>query len=208
MFIVIEGLDGTGKTTTAKLLAARLNGEFFPWLQPPFDQILPVIWENNMVSEASKHIAFLAAFKHLSDIINSATYRRKLVVTDRYYFCSLAIHDSISRIANQDPLDFDRKALCFKEPDFAFYLTLDEATRRERLAQRGKPQSAVEAILEQNPSCLEQTAGNYKLMVEAGDMMQLETDDLSPDAIVERIAVTRHINPWCPRQIGLWDFGT
>jgi dTMP kinase len=187
MFIVIEGLDGVGKTTAARRLAAKLQGEFFPWLHAPYRQALPLIWNEETVSEASKHLAFLAAFRHMSDIAGSASYRAKTIVTDRYYFCSLAMHQPLAALANETPLHFNSSVLACKKPDFAFYLALDEKSRRERLVERGEPLSPVELLLDGNPDLCKQIAHNYEKLAVAGEMIRIETDGLSRDEVVGAI---------------------
>jgi dTMP kinase len=191
MFIVIEGLDGVGKTTIANLLATKLKGEFFPWLNPPYNAALPMIWENDQVSEASKHIAFLAAFKHMSDILESAAYRDKTVVADRYYFCPFAVHGPLAARARETALTLDAALLGLKKPDFAFYLALDEMTRRQRLAERGKSLSQVESLLEAYPEFNRQVRQNYENMAGSGGMTEIDIRGHSPvetiDAILREI---------------------
>ena len=187
MVIVIEGLDGIGKTTTAKLLAQELNGQFFPWLHPPFKQALPYIWENDSVSEASKHLAFLAAFKHMSDIADSEPYRSETIVTDRYYFCSLAMHPPLAELSGERPLDFDRACLAFKKPDFTFYLELEEEIRRQRLSLRGAQLTPVEKLLDANPAFCLAVRKNFDAMAAARAMTRIPIGGLSPKEIVQKI---------------------
>jgi thymidylate kinase len=195
MFIVIEGLDGVGKTTTAELLATTLKGEFFSWLHAPYTEALPLIWSNESVSEASKHIAFLAAFRHMSDIVASTAYRGKTVITDRYYFCPFAVHKPLAALARETALNFTATDLGLTKPDFAFYLALDEESRRKRLATRGKHLSPVEFLLDQNPKFCEQVTENYENMAASGEMIRIATEDLSPtetiDAIIRKIGLKR-----------------
>lgn len=187
MFIVIEGLDGVGKTTAAKSLASELRGEFFPWLHPPYEQVLPLIWNDVTVSEASKHLAFLAAFKHMSDIADSARYAERTIVTDRYYFCSIAMHRSLAALAGETPLHFDSAILACKKPDAAFYLALGEEARRKRLSERGRPLSPVELLLDQNPDLCRQITQNYEELATGGVMTRIEIDGLSPEEVVSAI---------------------
>jgi len=189
MFIVIEGLDGIGKTTTAEHLAAKLKGEFFPWLHSPYEQALPCIWENDLVSEASKHLAFLATFRHMSDIVASPSYQDKTMVTDRYYFCSFAMHEPLARITGEKALNLKNIPLGFKRPDFAFYLALGEKQRRERLASRSKPLTPVEILLSENAAFRAQVTQNYEAMATAGEMKKIDIDDLSTEQIVEEIVL-------------------
>ena len=190
MFIVIEGLDGVGKTTVANLLAATLQGEFLSWLNPPYEAALPLIWDNAEVSEASKHIAFLAAFKHMSDIIESAIYRDRIVVTDRYYFCPFAVHGPLAARAGERPLALSADLLGLKIPDFAFYLALDETTRRKRLAERGKPQSPVESLLEEDPDFNQWVRRNYENMAASGEMTKIDIAGHSPAETIQTIIQT------------------
>lgn len=187
MFIVIEGLDGVGKTTAAKMLARRVGGEFFPWLHAPYDQSMPYIWDVDEISEASKHMAFLAAFKHMSDLVGTPPFLGKTIVTDRYYYCSLAMHGPLAFLNNALPLKLDYAAFCFEKPDFAFYLTIDEDLRRQRLAERDKPLSPAERLLEANPDFCLAVRKNYENLAAEGLMKAIAIDGLSREAVVEVI---------------------
>ena len=189
MFIVIEGLDGVGKTTAAQMLAKSLNGEFFPWLHAPYNNAMPHIWGDERISEASKHIAFLAAFKHMSDVVSDFSYHEKIIVADRYYFCSLAMHPPLSALRQEPPLKLDYAALRLKKPDFAFYLDLNEQSRRHRLASRGEPLSPVEKILEENTDFCRQVRSNYETLVADGFLRAIPIDDLSREDVVQVLRI-------------------
>jgi len=145
------------------------------------------------LSEASKHLAFLATFKHMSDIAAGPDYRNKIIIADRYYFCSLAMHAPLAALTNEVPLPVDYAVFGFEKPDFAFYLDLDETSRRQRLVARGKSASPVEKLLDADPKFNEEVRANYRMLVARGLLTAIPVASLSKEEVVG--AIFEKINP-------------
>jgi dTMP kinase len=98
IFICVEGLDGCGKTTQAKLLVKRLRKtrEVTYTAEPSEGEIGKLVKKCYLHAEKRGSIAVEALLfaadrlEHLKDEVLPALDRGKTVVSDRYVFSSLA----------------------------------------------------------------------------------------------------------------------
>ncbi len=98
-FICVEGLDGCGKTTQAKLLVARLREKGYDAIytaEPSRGKIGMFIKKyclhgRKRVSSVVEALLFAAdRFEHVENVVIPALNEGKLVVSDRYVYSSLA----------------------------------------------------------------------------------------------------------------------
>ena len=98
-FICVEGLDGCGKTTQAKLLVARLREKGYDAIytaEPSRGKIGMFIKEyclhgRKRVSSIVEALLFAAdRFEHVENVVIPSLNEGKLVVSDRYVYSSLA----------------------------------------------------------------------------------------------------------------------
>ena len=140
-FIVLEGLDGTGKTTAGKLLAQKLGGVFLTTPSPEIrkirDRLLPHFHE---VQEAH-HLFYLstvfAAVKRIREYRN----QNISVVLDRYFLSTEVYATQRGSLISLESL-----ADALPQPDFTFYFQLPNALRAERLHKRGTTAGDLESI--------------------------------------------------------------
>lgn len=96
-FIVIDGIDGSGKTTQAELLATQLRGmgvEVFATKEPTYSRVGLEIRQRLKEGKADDAILMAHLFAadraiHLTDEIEPALAAGKLVLCDRYYHASI-----------------------------------------------------------------------------------------------------------------------
>ena len=101
-FIVIEGLDGSGKTTQAKLLVERLQKSHNAvyTTEPSCGKIGSFIrdrclYEEKRLDSAVEALLFAAdRVEHVQNEVAPALNKGKLVVSDRYVYSSLAYQGS------------------------------------------------------------------------------------------------------------------
>lgn len=142
LFIALEGIDGSGKSTQIKLLAERLRQEghrVYTTFEPTSSLIGSLIRNifNHRVQSDHKTIAALFLADRLDHLQNETDGILKkmregfTVITDRYYFSSYAYHG-----AHID-LDWviDSNALCAEilRPDLNVYIDIAIDTSLERL---------------------------------------------------------------------------
>ena len=91
-FIVIEGLDGVGKTTVSNLLAKRLGGVAYKTPPNIFQKIRKVI---SLKNPKFRFYFFLLSL-FLASIEISILKRKQHVICDRYLYSTIAYHKAAS----------------------------------------------------------------------------------------------------------------
>jgi dTMP kinase len=152
LFIVIEGLDGSGGTTQSRLLSQWLEEEGLnPHLtqEPttgPIGKFIREILLNTTPSSKVKDnvLPYLFAADrrdHLDREILPTLERGSTVVSDRYYHSSLAYQ----ALSVGLPLVADLNAP-FRAPDVTFFLYLSPEVSFERVQLRGMPVERFETL--------------------------------------------------------------
>ena len=142
--VALEGIDGSGKSTQAELLAASLEKdghEVILTREPthgPAGQKL-----QSYLLGPSRHLApeeelelFMADRReHVAQVIKPALARGKIVITDRYYYSSVAYQGALGL----NPNDILAANEAFAPiPDVVFILTLPVPEALARLSKKGK----------------------------------------------------------------------
>jgi dTMP kinase len=142
MFVTFEGLDGSGKTTQARLLSEHLAGEGreVVWTREPGgtplgEKVRDVLLHGGDVAPWAEAALFAAARAELvEEVIRPALDRGADVVCDRYVDSSLA-YQGIARGLGLEPvLELNLPVIGGLLPDRTFVLLLDptEAAGRSR----------------------------------------------------------------------------
>jgi len=146
-FIVLEGGDGSGKSTQAQLLAERLRSAgrsdvvetFEPGATLPGAAIRALLLDADASIDPITEALLLAADRaqQVVDVIRPALARGADVVSDRYVSSSLA-YQGVGRGLGVDEVDrLSRWATGGLDPDLVVVLDVDEATARSRRAEPG-----------------------------------------------------------------------
>lgn len=135
-FIVFEGLDGSGQTTQADLLAKRLkhDGHKVLLTKEPTNNLIGGLIRGALTHEwkASNHVIQLlyAADRghHLEREILPALNKGYIVISDRYYYSSMAFGS-----IDIDPAWIVEISRFFPKPDHAFYIEVSPKTAIKRI---------------------------------------------------------------------------
>jgi len=148
-FIVFEGLDGSGQSTQTKLLAEFFNKKGQSVLttkEPTLDseagrKIRQILDEKVKADPAELQKLFSQdRAEHLENIIIPALKEDKIVISDRYFYSSLAF-------GSADGVDLNQLIKLnenFLTPDRVFLLKVAPKICVERIEKRGKPKTLFE----------------------------------------------------------------
>lgn len=183
-FIVIEGLDATGKSTLVEKLTERLNATLLQCpprleapelskcdLRPYFDDRPP---------------AQRRAYYRAGNLIASEQVERALhyghVVMDRYWTSTVAF------TALDDDSDLDREWQRryppeLRKPDAVILLTAVEESRSKRMCGRGKPATGEEQKLAEDFARREAVLKAYRMFTP----IEIDTSHRDPDAVLEAV---------------------
>lgn len=176
MFIVFEGLDGSGSTTQAKLLAERLekNGRATLLTKEPTDStpigkmIREILQHKWSTSAEGLQLLFCAdRAEHLKNTIEPALNNHQVVICDRYFLSTLAYGGM-----NVDMNWLEELNKFFIQPDLTFLLQLPPEKCLERIVGRGSDFELFE-----KKEKLEKIWANYnRLAGEYSNVIQLDAD--------------------------------
>jgi dTMP kinase len=172
IFIVIEGLDGSGKTTQANLLANKLSKTYslLCTAEPSHGKIGTFIREGCLYEEKrlpteAEALLFAAdRIEHVKNEILPALDEGKLVICDRYVYSSLAYQGSAGLSVDWIKT-INARAL---EPDFAIFIDVPPERVLGRLR---RPKSVMETLETQ-----QKVREVYMKYVEKGELVLIDGD--------------------------------
>lgn len=137
--VVFEGIDGTGKSTLSRMLVEALTASGTPSVlyedieetASGFNTLKPYVRKRCDIT--TSFYFYLASALHKSHVIEDKLSEGVWVVCDRYVYSTIAHHLAHGL---QESLVPHIATFPIKLPDYIFIITLDEATRLERVRAR------------------------------------------------------------------------
>jgi len=184
-FICIEGLDGCGKTTQAKLLAKKLGkshnavytaepsrGKIGTYIRNSY------LYGEKRLSSVIEALLFAAdRIEHIETEVLPTLKQGKLVISDRYVYSSLA-YQGAAGLSLEWIEKVNEHAL---QPDFAVFIDVDPKTVMSRL----RPKKSVMENLETQ----QKVRKIYLKFVEKGSLTRINGDKSKNEVAKEVYAV-------------------
>lgn len=131
-FIVIEGIDGAGKTDVSKCVGESLGAVVMATPAPPYSDIREALDDALKENLVARHLFYLSSVAFASGQIMKLR-ETKDVICVRWVYTTEAFH-----LAAGSPVRIDVAALELQKPTHAFLLTIsDEKERIRRVSKRG-----------------------------------------------------------------------
>lgn len=196
LFIVIEGIDGTGKSTQVRRLAAWFEGrgrEVVTSREPtdgPWGRQLRESAATGRLSPQDELEYFLKDRRqHVDELIVPSLAAGKVVILDRYYFSTMAYQGC----RGFDPAAIRRRNEEFApRPDLLFILDLDVDRALARIGSRGDSANEFE-----RRDALERCRGIF-LSLAPEPFVRIIDSSLPPEAVAARLEA-------CVTEAGLGD---
>lgn len=139
-YIALEGSDGSGKSTVAKALAARLEAAGHevvrvrePGGTPVGESIRELLLESEVLDEWAEVFLFAAQRAELArGVLDPALQESKWVVSDRSYYSSIAYQGRARGLGEEEVRAINERGLAGTVPDRVFVLDVDPADALER----------------------------------------------------------------------------
>lgn len=140
MFIVLEGCEGSGKTTQAKLLAQTLSRSFdVHFTREPGGSVLAekirnLVLESEISDPLTEYLMLLAARKdHIDAVIKPKIAAGDIVICDRFIASSLAYQGEAKGLDKDLIIDLHSQIAEGFIPDLTLILDLDYETSTSRI---------------------------------------------------------------------------
>ena len=169
MLITLEGIDGTGKSSAAKMLAQELG---FVFMSTPGDEYMSLRKAATRNKYSAYHY-YLSACYQVSELA-----KMQNIVCDRYIHSTIAYNWPFSGECPQDLYAYFEG---LRRPEKSFLLCASESVRRERMSER-KRQGGVISELDGDFAGQDRAQKVYESFPE---LVRVDTDNLSLRDVVD-----------------------
>ena len=190
VFIVFEGIDGSGKSTHIKALAEELRSQGYGVLQtsePSRDRIGNFIRryaernDSRLTSETEALLFAADRFEHVKTVIEPALRRGRIVISDRYLYSSLAYQG-----AGGLEVDWIREMNRFApKPDLGILLDILPEFSLQRVNRR-------KTVFEDS-DYLRKVRNIYLKLVEAGELVRIDADKPRKAVLMEVLSLVQEL---------------
>ncbi|MBI5083831.1 MAG: dTMP kinase [Acidobacteria bacterium] len=199
LFLTFEGLDGCGKTTQMRLLAARLRqaGEdVIETVEPggtriggDIRRILLDPANGNMGSTAEMLLYFAARAQNVDEIVNPATAAGSIVISDRWTDSTWAYQGFGRALGVELVRRLDEIACRGRKPDLTLWVDIDLETSLNRAKSRNASVEANDTRMdEQSRAFYEQVLEGYRRLAAEEPRRVIRVDGRgSVEEVFERV---------------------
>jgi dTMP kinase len=173
LFIVLEGIDGSGKDTHLKFLAKELREQGYTVVEtaePSMDRVGTFLKryakrnEDRLPAESEALLYASDRFDHVKNVIRPALLRDQIVISARYYYSSMAYQGAVGV-----DLDWIREMNRFAlKPDLAVLLDSLPEYSLHRLKRRRS--------IYEDSDYLRKVREIYIRLVDEGELVKVDAD--------------------------------
>jgi len=192
-FIVIEGLDGSGKSTVTKLLAERFAAHNLPYYRTfeptngTIGTLIRSILSGKQERLTSAAMALLFAADRIEHIHNeiAPNLMHNYIVCDRYYYSNMA-YQSFDDESLKLVVQYNKEAMRLCKPDITFFINVTPEECMKRIEKRGENKSIYETLPELKIRYT-QFMSAIELMKESDNIINVGSDTMTPENIVDQM---------------------
>jgi dTMP kinase len=183
-FIVFEGLDGSGKTTCARLLADRTGACYMTTPCQALREQRQFILDRLGPSQESAQLFYLATVFAAASEIRKLNAAGVSVVLDRYFLSTQAYAQF-----RGSALELDHLADLLLPADLTVYLDAGLATRKQRAAQVGRQCTKAdhETLTEEADRTLRRLHFMRSTQSMVGKWLCIDSSATDPEEIVRKV---------------------
>jgi dTMP kinase len=182
VFVVFEGLDGSGKSTCARLVAERLDAELMTTPSVAVRAYREDLIASFAGCQEAHQLFYLSTVFAASARVRELLARKRSVVLDRYFLSTQAY-----AAFRGSRLAVDQLQSHLRPADLTVYLDVPLATRRARLSERHTTSADRETMRRDADAELRKTHVSRFSLPVVGQLLHLDADRLSPDEAAERV---------------------
>ena len=197
LFITFEGIDGSGKSTQARLLSEHMRAKGHdvvltrePGGSPGAEEIRALVLQGDpdRWSAETEILLFTAARRdHLERTIEPALAAGKVVICDRFAD-STRMYQGLSRGDLRDIVDQLHNLMIKREPDLTLLIDMDPKIGLSRALSRQTADERFEAFGHELQAAMR--AGFLALAVEYADRFRIIDGGRSQDEVASDVAAT------------------
>jgi dTMP kinase len=197
LFITFEGIDGSGKSTQARLLSEHMRAKGHdvvltrePGGSPGAEEIRALVLQGDpdRWSAETEILLFTAARRdHLERTIEPALAAGKVVICDRFAD-STRMYQGLSRGDLRDIVDQLHNLMIKREPDLTHLIDMDPKIGLSRALSRQTADERFEAFGHELQAAMR--AGFLALAVEYSDRFRIIDGGRSQDEVASDVAAT------------------
>jgi len=170
-FITFEGLDGCGKSTQLKKLAAVLSAEGLPVVvtrepggTPTGEKVRQLLLDTNtsaLAPMAELALMFAARTQHIAEVIEPALGQGQVVLCDRFTDSTEAYQGGGRKLGSEIVLALHRILCGSLLPDLTILMDSDVAASVDRARRRNKAQAGNDDSATENENRFEQESRSF-----------------------------------------------